>query len=737
LSKNTKPIAQMTLDERREYKAAREKERRARLKEEATDAAKPQPMYAAAVRANEKAAKEFLRDAGIQNSHVMDTIWDLSSINKVPVETLKIDSSWTNELVEGEIIYRADLEALRQFSCPNRSEGEFRDFRYRCKTDHFFLGNDALERPNTFCESCHRSWVEEIFFKKTPTLKPGYTQDDIAGWFNTITAGIPNRSLLMCSRNSRKSTVQIVDNVQFLLNVPDVRVMQISAVKDLAKKFTKFFRFYWTIQDPHKRTLFAQLFPEFMIYADEKSDSNTFFCPMAHLGLGANCVATSMDSSQTGSRFDVGVFDDCADEENENTAALRVGLVEKYDSINKLRAEYGVTLTIGTPQSADQSLDQGDLYAVILGRSEKSEHRYLRYRIDPAWTLKEDHVGTSPYEVVEHPEMIERLLFPEKLSIEFLAEELNGPSGSEKGFRRQYLLEWTDAVAEVERLQFERSVLTGCTVDNSVAPQIGPVYGSGDFGFTLGPRRDPSAFSIFRVPNDNKIFVLEQVNGRWKDSEKAETIVDLTQKYGIQQWFFEAFPNHERLAEDIRKLAMFRGVTLNMYWDPVKNTKNRKFYNLKSLEIPIARGRINFVFNIPGTPSSWIDTLFDQMEKLDGTTAERRSSSVKDDLTESLSLGAKFFPDIRDDESAVEAQEAKEAREKEARRQEQYDVIFGGSSKWHVGVPTQNQEEPGECPMSSQSNSLHVALTRGGLLNQPSKVYSFGDLTKKKVRLDQ
>jgi hypothetical protein len=394
----------------------REKQRKWKADQRARDKAKgiaretkPQAMYPAKIKENEKAAKEFLRDAGIQNQHVADTILTLADINGISFTALKVEPSWANELVEGEIIYRADLEGLRQFSCPDTSEKDFRESRYRCKTDHFFLGNEALERPNTFCEQPHRAWINEVFMKKSPVLlRPNYLEAGIKSWFQDMVAanGGKHRSFMACSRQSQKSTTQIIDAVQYLLNVPDCRIMQISAVKDLAKKFIKFFRFYWTIEDVHNRTLFAKWFPEMMIYADEKSDSNTFFCPMAHLGLGPSMVATSADASQTGARFDVGVFDDMADDQNEASSEGRIKLVEKYDSINKLRTEYGVTLTIGTPQNADQNLDTGDLYAVILGRSEKSNHQYLRYRIDPAWTLKEEYVGASPYEVVDNPDII-------------------------------------------------------------------------------------------------------------------------------------------------------------------------------------------------------------------------------------------------------------------------------------------------------------------------------------------
>lgn len=717
MGRNSKPISQMTKEELRAYKtAARREQRKAKKVKDkiAGRDSKAEPVYPFYLASKKRNTESFLRDIGVQHPHVIDTICDLADVNKIPVTALKLEPSWSNELVEGEPIYRADLEALRQISCPNTPEAEFRESRYRCKTDHFFLGNVALERPNTFCEQPHRAWVEEILVKKTPTLKPNYRQADIGQWFKEQTKGIPNRSLLMCSRQSQKSTVQIIDGLQFLLCLNgDVRLMQISAIKDLARKFTKFFRFYLTVEDPLNRTRFAQWFPEQVISASAKTDSNSFHSPMAHLGLGPSMVATSMDASQTGSRFDVGYFDDCADEENENTAALRVGLVEKYDSINKLRAEYGVTLTIGTPQSADQSPSEGDLYAVILARSSQYSHEYLRYRMDPAFKLKEEFVGASPYEVVNNPHMIESLLFPGKLDLPFLKEEL--ATSSEKSFRRQYLLEWTDALAEEEKLQFDRNVLQALVIHDSVTPKDGTIYASADFGFSLERHRDPTVYSIARVCKD-EVFFLDQVSGRWRDSDKAQRVIDLTKKYSIQKWFMEAFVNYERLADDIRQLAFRQGVNVDIYWDQPKNVAHRKFHLLKSLEIPIARGRIHFVTGILGTSSAWQEILFDQMEKLDGTKPDRKSSSIHDDLTEGISLLCKFFRLNPDDPSSTEEEERQEKELEAARLRANYRRVFGDQSD----ISPQPSTIPDNYT-SQQESPIHRALAKGNFLKPPVK----------------
>ena len=721
----TRILSAEEIQAKREAARKRKADQRARDKAKgiARENRKPEPMYPAKVKENEKAAKDFLRDAGIQNQHVADTILTLAEINDIPFTSLKVEPSWSNELVEGEIIYRADLEGLRQFSCPDTTETDFRESRYRCKTDHFFLGNEALERPNTFCEQPHRAWVDEIFMKKTPTLQPDYTEADIKRWFEEMVAanGGKHRSFMACSRQSQKSTTQIIDACQYLLNVADVRIMQISAVKDLAKKFIKFFRFYWTIEDVHNRTLFAQWFPEMMIYADEKSDSNTFFCPMAHLGLGPSMVATSADASQTGARFCVGIFDDMADDLNEATSDGRIKLVEKYDSINKLRAEYGVTLTIGTPQNADRNLNTGDLYAVILGRSEKSDHQYLRSRLDPAWTLKEEYAGASPYEVVDNPEWIEKLLFPSKLSLDFLKEEL--ATSSEKSFRRQYLLEWTDAEDPNLKLQFERGVLQSHVVHPSLVPPEGVVNASADLAFNMSKYRDASCYTIFKT--EKKLYVLDQIAGHWKDSQKAEKIVELTEKYNINWWFIEKYPTCERLNDDIMLEGKKRGVRVQVKWVDAKNTKDRKFHAIKSIETYLNQGVIKF------QSAAYTDDLFNQLENLSGTTAARKSGL--DDRADSLAMGVEYFrPRFVDNEE--EESEIFKEMEKARRRQENYDMVFGGTSNYtYYKGPTQAPDDRSE--MSMQDSGIFRALRTGNLVRDPQKKpLSFSYMRDKPIR---
>jgi hypothetical protein len=179
----------------------------------------------------------------------------------------------------------------------------------------------------------------------------------------------------------------------------------------------------------------------------------------------------------------------------------------------------------------------------------------------------------------------------------------------------------------------------------------------------------------------------------------------------------EDFVNYERLAEDIKKLAFLHGVNVDIFWDHVKNTPDRKFHLLKSLELPIARGRIHFVVGIPGTSQRWVEELFTQMEKLDATTPKRRSSSIHDDLTESLSLLCKPFRLNPDDPSSQEEADRQEKELEAARLRANYRRVFGDQGD----ISPQPLPTIPDNYTSQQESPIYRALVKGNFTKAPAK----------------
>ena len=292
--------------------------------------------------------------------------------------------------------------------------------------------------------------------------------------------------------------------------------------------------------------------------------------------------------------------------------------------------------------------------------------------IDPAWTVKESGKGKDIFELAE---IDVELLFPERLSWKVLRQKLKDGDPKGRTFRMQSLCMFLPEVEEDQKLQFDKDVLAR----NVLAPEMIPptdeaVYASGDLGFSKSRYADPSAFTILKVA-ETKLYVLDQIAGNWRDSEKAQKIVEMQRKYpSIKMWVIEKYPSFERLAEDVRMEAMRYGIIVNIRWVNADNKADAKFRRLKSIETYVAQGRVKFQAGI------YTADLFAELEKLDDSGPKRRSSSIKDDRGDSLGLGIQFFMPSPDEEDAALRQKFLEEMEEKENRTRQYNRIFGSAS---------------------------------------------------------
>ncbi len=719
----------------------------------------------------------LIEERGLQNKHVIETVMDLgraaAELNKIVPnrfywlnghgkmsEALKTGEPTlldpvSNDQAKGMVISTSELFALydygiswRDIRWPLNAFEEFRDLpwdfsalierftekkrkritfeefhglRYCSIVDSLWAGRWVHEKD--FWPKPHGEW-KDFFIKKIPSLPMDYGMEDIKKWFKGLTDG-PRRFLLVASRNSYKSSWQVVaEAIPFVLACPDVTILEISAVKNLSKKFIKSFRKYWTIEDSRKPSIFAQLWPEMMIHADDQSDSNTFISPMSKgLYPQPTMASSSVDSSQVGERCWVLVLDDCADEENEATPELREKLVEKVELIEKLKEPQGIELIFGTPQAAE-----GDLYKTIQDRSAKTGHKYLDYRIDPAWTLKPEAVSKNIHDVVEDD--VQSLLFPSRMNFEFLKAELE--NGSEKTFRRQNLCQWIDDSDPSLVLHFDRAMLESARVTSRQVPEEGNVCIVGDLAFTMSPYRDASSFTITKSVGD-VLYVLLQSTGHWSEGGKAEEIVRLARTYPavFDRCFLEKYSGFEGLEKEIRLVSARYGMKVPVFWVEPSHGAENKFRRLKNnVELAISQGKIKFVIPNEGEPD-WIEALILELLKLDGSGPKRRSSSIKDDRGDSLSLAVRFLLKSAGDQDTEELRRLAEKAEEDAARRRLYKTIHGvEQNSWMFPTPP-STPEAADFQQSPNDNPVYRILQQGGLVTDPDKkTYGFDFMRK-------
>jgi hypothetical protein len=167
--------------------------------------------------------------------------------------------------------------------------------------------------------------------------------------------------------------------------------------------------------------------------------------------------------------------------------------------------------------------------------------------------------------------------------------------------------------------------------------------------------------------------VREIVAGRMRPSEFAHNVVMLCRRYSPSVVALEKSLTYETLGKEILLCGAKYETNIPLFFAPISNRRGAKFLRLKSLEILLNQGRLLFCSTGP-----WLDTLFAELERLDGG---KSSSSKKDDRADSLGLCAKLFlPESDAAEDTAATQRLLEAQEARLRMQANYERIFGAGN---------------------------------------------------------
>jgi len=214
------------------------------------DASRKQPLSDHVLKKSE--AKEILR-VRIRNPHVLDVCVDLAHVAasalKIPYNDFLLRNGLratvaaragdttpapvviANEVIDGEILYRQDLFALWDFGYFRHFEGfdEWLAIRRKAKSDVFFLGRDILSKD---FHEVHAGWRDFLPQFDPSGLKPGYSQEDAKAWLARQSE--KKTFVLLCSRNSYKSTFAIIWAITAILCEPCIRIRMVTETRDLA-----------------------------------------------------------------------------------------------------------------------------------------------------------------------------------------------------------------------------------------------------------------------------------------------------------------------------------------------------------------------------------------------------------------------------------------------------------------------------------------------------------------------
>ena len=624
----------------------------------------------------------------------------LAKLNATPYDQPAVANVWNAELESP--LRENELQAIYDFSCSWRngkdgkplSFAEWKDLRHVAMTDLFHLGKDILGLD--MHDEPHGRWCRDLFVQKKYMLPEQYDWEDVK--VALAAQSDIHQRMLISSRSSYKSSVNIVDLLQWVLVFNgDLRIFIISSTAPLSAGFLRKFRAYFTVKNENEPTLLNQLFPEHMLQADDSGSSKNFISPMRRLDLiQPTLSSTSLDSQGlAGERCDLFVAEDIAEISNSNTPEMREKTLEKFDMLRELLEPFGYLQMVGTPFASGKNTeeDPGDVYAVLTRREQRhvksgGDPRLISI-ICPAWTVKP---GVRKH--AHDPSLTENeveLLFPSRLTFPNLMAKLRENLTTDrtaKIFRQQSLCEWCPDEDETLRVTFERADL-----DERVRSGSYFEFQSSSAQKILGLDR---AYSISKYADRSCLLLackqpVKQKDGsykqalvfsacrtdRWRESDLIRNICEMIEEHRPHIFVAEMDKNWQTIWDMVRQFCVSRGIAAPFFrWKQIVTVDKAFARRAKMMEAAIADGRIWFV------DSEWTEGVLKEFEQFDGIHSSH--SHRKDDSVAAASLihqecGVKYVEEVKP-EDAEKMKEQAEIEFEQSRLKEMHSRMFGGAS---------------------------------------------------------
>lgn len=579
------------------------------------------------------------------------------------------------------------------------------ELRNKARKDLFWLGR-VLKKdlmPNTHQAVCDQ-FVQKNF---DGVFKKGYTLADVHRSIdNQVRKDIHGEDtkemMLMDPRGFYKSTLDGIDCVQWMLNVPDIRILILTGEYKLAVAFMKEIKEYFYLAEGSEPTDFHLLFPDYILTGVDGTSKEPIECPARkHSQKEPSLWVNSIDANLSGWHCDIRKTDDIVTDRNCNTKETREALKEKADGTDNLLDEWGFSDYIGTRYWVD------DYYGTRLKPDEEDGILSpIKYFCRQCWVVKPEYIEVPLKKLEEH--MVD-LTFPEKATWKSLQKKLRK---NERSFRNQQLNEPSEEGEDSSfKVTFLEEILRRYSYQPSAAPKEGDVFICWDWSLSANKNSDFSAGvvgKIYPIVTHNDmlgrdeiiygISILEIVCDKWKSSELAYQIVALDKKWHPKQTLIEKSNGAELLQMEVQRNALKYGVSLNIYWKPVNQQPDAKRNRIKGLETLLDQGRLWFVLG------PWIDQTYGQFVNY---TGERKNRGRKDDIPDAISFFSFFLPSS---ENSDDRKKIEEIMIEQSKARQQYDRIFGGFGQQPNLVQPTQFEKPSLDPRSRifGNNGLHI-----------------------------
>lgn len=523
----------------------------------------------------------------------------------------------------------------------------FMEARRRAKQDLYFLtryfcwetnaecaGKDFSD--NKICEHVHRRLCN-IFVSKN-NERALQDQD------------LYKERLILYPRNTMKSTIDVIDAVQWILNFPEIRILFLTAVDERAVGFVNEAKGHF-VEKLYETSLMNIFFPEFCLPESELSKETAFefTSPMwKKQGLRRKeptLIASSITSDLSGMHFDVIKGDDIVSNRNSENEDMCKRVTQRINvSVRKMLMPYGYFDIIGT-RYADEDY-YGDLIARNVGDLKKesgpcwdyTENPQMKWKtlIGRAIVIKPDVAAQLEKEQkpVTYKEAGEEgcyLLFPEVLTFAYLMKDYALDEISFEGQRN-------NNARPVSATPFTRPMLLKATVSFEKMPFRGPTSQTWDFAFSQKKGRDYSTGCCALWDDKGVAYINDLIRDRFQPNALAQAVVDFARRWhpfiigiedaGGSRSLEYAIQLAAQKTADQQVIAVCNAID----WVTPTNNKDAKRTRMGSLHPWIVNDQLRFSAHLPH-----LEALYSEFERC-------MSSHHHDDIPDVISRQTKYGP---------------------------------------------------------------------------------------------
>lgn len=521
---------------------------------------------------------------------------------------------------------------------------EIRRWRYMAQTNLFFLCKLLEKYKDTSMKkyiwidgiehNTHEEICNEFFVRKDPTIK---TFKEFANGY----VGYKER-LLLVPRGGFKSSMDMADTVQYIICWPEVTILILTGVLDLAKDFVKEIKGHFELEDgmpeggnkifadknplkprtmtDNSSSLFQVLFPEHCIpREDGKSyEYQTPACAVPE----KECTVTAAAIEQNLAGWHVGVLklDDVVTNVNSRTID-RIKAINTQVSINQAMLHpYGFYDKIGTWYNQQDTYGQ-DIQHIAKCLKE-GEDVTMKVYLRPAWwpNVTARKLGKIEAEMVESDW---ELWFNEvgQLTYKFLKAK---KSVDPDGFAIKYLNDPT----QVHRIKFPRELLQRRTVHSNQLPEQGMIVCTVDTAYSTKSWADYTVI-ITALIYGGRFYVIDMKRGRYNEYELPQIIAANALQWKPKRISIEDSVGVKWLGKEIYKEMEKLRIRVPLEFVPLGqgNKGNAKDMKAKPVLRLLGDDRLVFSHGCVG-----LEEIYTELEKF-GTAA-----ATHDDIVSALSI---------------------------------------------------------------------------------------------------